>query len=523
MKANFSKTPLAALLFCFLISGLSQTLLAEVKLARIFTDSMVVQREKEVSIWGTATVGEKVTVRFRGKEASAVTGANGKWTLRIASGAAGGPFVLTAEGSGDPGKRIELKDVLVGEVWLAGGQSNMAFLLMNSLEGNLEVERSANDQIRYYLVTYNPVEGKAVDQTPWELCGPATSGKFSAVAHFFAKALQAKLGVPVGVIGCYKGGTPAEAWMNESVLKGDAELKSIWEKYESALLNYSKESYDAYVKELRAYKDAAARGEGGVRPKEPMGPQNGYRPSGLYKTMLSQTMSYTVRGFLWYQGEANVSRHEQYGKLFSALIKNWRSDFGGEPLPFLFVQLPSYNHPNYKNAEWAWLRDSQFSVAKQVTNTAMVVSRDTGEEKNLHPIDKKPIGERLALAARGMVYGEKISWSGPLYADSQLSGREIVIRFQHTADGLIVKGGGMPKGFQICGPDQVWKEAVAEIRGDKIVVTSTEIEKPMAVRYAWANWSEGNVYNMDGLPASPFRTDTFTFVVTGKSKVNENE
>ena len=239
--------------------------------------------------------------------------------------------------------------------------------------------------------------------------------------------------------------------------------------------------------------------------------------------MLGQTIPYTIRGFLWYQGEANAARPEQYRKLFPALIANWRSDWNDEKLPFLFVQLPSYGATAYRNAEWAWLRDAQLATAQSVPNTGMVIARDTGEEATIHPLDKKPVGERLAILARGMVYGEKIEYSGPLFENAAKEKNQFRVHFSHRGDGLKISGGDSLAGFLICGEDRTWLPAEAKIENGSVLVWNEKVPDPVAVRYAWANWSTGNLFNTAGLPASPFRSDHFEFSPTEKSKVNENE
>lgn len=506
--------------FLFSLPFLFFPLWSEVKLPKVFTDHMVLQRDKEVVVWGTADAEQEVTVRFRGEKVTAPV-KNGKWKAVLKASAAGGPFELSIEGK----NQIVLKDVLVGEVWLAGGQSNMQFLLINSLGGKEEVESARNDLIRYYLVTYNPVDGAEVTQNPWQLLDSKSCAKFSAVAHYFAKQIQADLGVPVGIIGCYKGGTPAEAWMNESFLAGK-DFESIRTNYAAILEKYNPADYEKFLAATAAHKEALSRGEKStVKIKEPLGPNSPFRPSGLYKTMLTQVIPYTVRGFLWYQGEANAARPEQYRKLFPALIANWRSDWNDDALPFLFVQLPSYGATAYRNAEWAWLRDAQFATAKSVPNTGMVIARDTGEEATIHPLDKKPVGERLALLARGLVYGEKIETSGPIFENAVKEKNQFRLGFSHTGEGLKISAGESITGFVIrgSGDDKTWLPASAKIENGSVLVWSDKVADPSAVRYAWANWSTGNLFNTAGLPASPFRTDNDAFMPTEKSKVNENE
>ncbi|MBL8993881.1 MAG: sialate O-acetylesterase [Spirochaetia bacterium] len=502
----------------FLSLVLMVPLWSEVKLPKVFTDHMVIQRDKEVVIWGTADVEQEVAVTFRGEKVTAVV-KNGKWKAVLKAMPAGGPFELSVEGK----NQILFKDVLVGEVWLAGGQSNMQFLLMNSTGGKEEIESARSDQIRYYLVAYNPVEGAEVVQNPWQPVDSKSCAKFSAVAHYFAKSIHADLKVPVGIIGCYKGGTPAEAWMNEAFLAGK-DFESIRTNYAVVLERYNPADYEKFLAATAAHKEALSRGEKStIKVKEPLGPHSPFRPSGLYKTMLTQVIPFTIRGFLWYQGEANAARPEQYRKLFPALITNWRSEWNDEALPFLFVQLPSYGATAYRNAEWAWLRDAQLAAAKSVPNTGMVIARDTGEEATIHPLDKKPVGERLAILARGLVYGEKIEYSGPIFENAEKEKNQFRLRFSHTGEGLKISGNEPLSGFLICGEDKNWLPAEAKLENGSIVVWNEKVADPAAVRYAWANWSTGNLFNTAGLPASPFRTDHFEFSPAVKSRVNENE
>ena len=428
----------------------------------LFSDNTVLQQKVKVPVWGTSDKSEKVTVSFAGQEVSAMP-KDGRWRVDLAPLAAGGPHVMTIAQGQD---KVEVKNVLVGEVWICGGQSNMQWALKQSDGGSDEIARSANDKIRLFTVPRkgsDKVESKVVGA--WSAAGPQTTGDFSGVGYFFGRDLQKQLGVPLGLIASNVGGTAAEQWMSKESIESNSDLKDM---------------------------------------SKPQG------ASMLYNSMIAPLAPYAIAGAIWYQGESNASRSFQYRKLLPAMIKNWRDTFAQGDFPFLIVQIAPYEPIVQEPSDsiWAEIRDAQLNVTQNVPKTALVVTTDVGEERDIHPPRKEPVGARLALAARAVAYGEKIEHSGPLYESMKVDGNKVTLRFTHAASGLAAKDGPL-SGFTIAGEDQKFHPATATIEGDTVVVSSDQVSKPVAVRYGWAAYPLVNLWNKDGLPASPFRTDAF--------------
>lgn len=429
--------------------------LADVKLHGLFTENMVLQQGTTVPIWGTAAKDERVTVRFQGQEVS-TEAKDGKWRVDLKDLKPGGPFAMTIEGK----NKIEFKDVLVGEVWVASGQSNMEWQLWGVKTGKQDIADSANSMIRLFQVPKTPANSPQTElglgrgAPPWRVCDPKSTEKFSAIGYYFARDLQKALKIPVGIIHGSWSGSQAEIWTSQETLAAHPETKH-------------------------------------------------WKISNLYNGMLRPLMPYAIKGVIWYQGEANVDRAAQYKVLFPAMIKNWRDDWKQGDFPFLFVQLAPWDVP--KKATWPELRDVQLWTSQNVKNTAMVVITDLGDREDIHPRIKDPVGARLALCARGLAYGEKLVYSGPEYSGMKIDGNKIVLSFKHVGAGLEAKGGPLT-GFTIAGADDKFVDAQAEIVGDTVVVRSDKVENPVAVRYGWANFPVVNLWNRDGLPATPFRT-----------------
>ncbi len=446
---------------------------AAVQLHGLFTDGMVLQQGMKVPVWGQAEAGEKVVVSFQGQECPTKAEADGKWLVHLNPLKAGGPFTLTVQGSNS----IQMQNVLVGEVWVASGQSNMEWSVNASRNPKEAIANSKNPQLRLFQVPKIPAAAPQSDfntskgKPSWRESGPATIGPFSAVGYFFAKYLQEKRQVPVGIIHCSWGGTAAERWT-------------------------SKETFAAYP-ELKASKG-----------------------SDLYNGMIKPLVPFAIRGAIWYQGESNAGRAYQYRTLFPAMIKNWRDDWKQGDFPFLFVQLAPYMkiETEPKESTWAELREAQLMTSQNVPHTAQVVITDLGDEKDIHPKDKDPVGLRLALCALALAHKEPVVYSGPVYADMKVEDKKVVLGFKHLGGGLVVKGDKLT-GFTIAGKDRKFVNAEAVIAGDKVVVSSPAVAEPVAVRYGWANYPVVNLYNREGLPATPFRTDTFPGITAPKTKV----
>jgi sialate O-acetylesterase len=345
---------------------------------------------------------------------------------------------------------------------------------------------------------------------------------FSAAAYFFGRYLHKELNIPVGLIHTSWGGTPAEAWTRREVLEAIEDCAPILKRYEDAVANYPN-AMEEYKKKLAEWKDAAAKAKAeGTnpprRPREPFGPGHPHTPSGLYNAMIAPLIPYGIAGAIWYQGESNAGRAYQYRKLFKAMITNWRKDWGLGRFPFLFVQLANFmqTKPEPGDSAWAELREAQ-SMALELPNAGMAVIIDIGEADNIHPKNKQDVGKRLALWALADTYGKEMIKSGPIYRSMNVNGNSIVLEFKYVGGGLVAKDGEDLKGFAVAGADRKFVWADAKIVGNTIVVSSDQVTEPVAVRYAWADNPVCNLYNTEGLPASPFRTDDWPGV-TAESK-----
>ncbi len=498
---------------------------AEVTLNPLFADGMVLQQEMPVPVWGAADDGEEISIHFQNQEAK-TTAQDGRWLVRLQPLKAGGPFEMVVEGS-KPKVEKRLRNVLVGEVWVCSGQSNMAFALPRASNGPDAIAHSSDSQLRLLTIP------RATSDTPlsvvkltgaslrpgeenWKEAGPATTRSFSAVAYFFGRDLRKALNVPVGLIHSSVGGTPAEAWTPRSYLEADPELRVAFDN-DARLLAQPRDP-EKYEAEKKAYQKAVAEAKAAGKPaprapRAPYGPNNPQRPTVLYNAMIAPLQPFAIRGVIWYQGEGNSSRAYQYQSLFSTMIKAWRDGWKQGDFPFLFVQIAPYQKIVDRPTEsvWAELRDAQRKTSQTVPNTAMAVITDCGDESDIHPTRKEPVGARLALAARALVYGHKIESSGPEYAGLDVEKDRAILRFKHLGGGLEPRDGPLT-GFTISGEDHTFYNAEAEIQGDTIVVRSPKVEHPVAVRYGWADYPLGNLWNKAGLPASPFRTDDFPMV-----------
>lgn len=449
---------------------LINAIFAKVKPNSLFSDHMILQKGAVVNIWGTADEGELVTVSFNGQVVKTAT-QDGKWAVKLAPlPYISVPQVMTIVGKGKD--TIYIRDILVGEVWLCSGQSNMERQLgprpPQPLINDWEQERDSADYpaIREYYVPLKYASDKVLDaNNKWTICSPNTVADFSAVGYFFAKNLHRRLKVPVGIIFSAFGGTPAEDWTSEEALKSNKELTDLVNNYE----------------EISA---------------------KGYKPpgklmNGLYNGMIYPLIPYTIKGVAWYQGEANNARPEQYQVILPNMIRNWRNDFKQGDFPFLIVQIAPYKDMTPE------IRESQLIVTEKVKNTALIVTTDCGDANDIHPPFKQPVGERLALAAEALAYHQKIEYSGPVYQSYKVKGNKMILSFTHGGFKTVEK----LKGFTIAGADKKFMPAQAEIKGNTIIVSNPSITKPVAVRYGWANVPDVNLYNTSGLPASPFRTD----------------
>ena len=500
----------------FVALASSTSLRADVRLPALFTDHMVLQQSAPVPVWGWADDGERVTVEMGNQKVAAIA-KGGKWSVRLLDLKAGGPHELKITGKNS----ITVRDIFVGEVWVASGQSNMEWPLRASFEPQADIASSANPMIRLFTVPKLKADEPRLDaKASWQICGPESVTNFSAVAYYFGRDLQKARDVAVGLIHTSWGGSPAEVWMSHDVLAANPDYKkSILDSYDTAMNNYQTELVKFETEE------EALKAQGKTSDKKPPG-KPFWRPAELYNGMIAPLLPYAIKGAIWYQGESNAGRAYQYRSLFADMIRNWRRDWRSGEFTFLEVQLAPWDRNKKRSLEeitaapvesdWAELREAQAIATKALPKVGLAVITDVGDKDDIHPTKKAPVGARLALAARQIAYGEKIVASGPTYQSMNVSGDKVVLRFNNLGDGLEARGGEL-KGFAIAGAARKFVWAHAEIQGRTIVVSSPQVARPAAVRYGWSDFPVVNLWNKDGLPASPFRTDDFPMVSKPKS------
>jgi len=481
------------------------TLKGEVTLPKILTDHMVIQRERPVHVWGQAAPGESVTVRFRGDTRTATADKLGRWSAFLPPGREGGPFTLAVEGR----NRIQLTDILVGDVWIASGQSNMEWPVGRSDNGEEEGKAARHPRIRLFRVEHRvsdyPLED--VDAAPWVECSPESVADFSAVAYFFGRDLETRLNIPIGLIESNWGGTPVDAWTSLDAIARDASLMPAIAAW-AAMMNAQSSTLLEQQRRIEEWRRSvqAAEAKGTPPPGQPWFPnmENSWQPAGLYNAMIAPLTRFPIRGAIWYQGESNASadRSPIYARLFQTMILDWRRAWDQGDFPFLFVQLANYK--TSPESTWPELREAQLQTLG-LTKTGMAVAIDIGNPDDIHPRNKQVVGKRLALAARAIEYGEGVEYSGPLFRQAVPEEGTIRVYFEHAASGLVARGGEL-KGFEISGADGRFQPAAAVIDGTSLVVSSPSVSAPIQVRYGWADNPSCNLYNADGLPASPFRS-----------------
>lgn len=517
---------ISCLLFAFLIA---QNLKANVRVASVFSSHMVLQRDKPVPVWGWADPGEQVRITFNKQTKQATAAADGKWMLYFDRFSAGGPYIMTIKGK----NTLTLNDIYIGEVWLCSGQSNMDMTVAKEdrnwagvFNEAQEVANADYPLIRVIDADFTP-SIPVLDEikTPgWEIVTPKTAGHMSAAAYFFARDLQKKLKVPVGLVVTAYGASTAEAWTSKPALEANPKFARLLTAFRDKLDQYSKANTDTALlnkaaRELNQWKldTAKARAQGKPAPRKPRTAVNPERdqhsPFVMWNGMVAPLAPFAIRGALWYQGESNYPSADIYRDIMEALITDWRKQWKQGDFPFIYVQLA--NHGNLitepvKEDPMVSVREAQRKNLS-VPNTAMVVAIDNADPENpgnIHPKNKQEIGRRLSLAALALAYGQKdVTYSGPLYDKMQVEGNKIRLYFKHTDAGLTAKSGKL-QGFAIAGEDKKFVQAEAEIVGNTIVVSSVQVLKPVAVRYAWAKNPLISLYSSkENLPASPFRTD----------------
>lgn len=494
-----------AFLFCISLNGV-----ANVVPNTLFSNNMVLQRGTKVPVWGKADDNENVTVEMCGQKVTTVA-KDGKWFVQLQPLKAGGPFELVIKGN----NIVTISNVLVGEVWLCSGQSNMERKIGQAMVKKeylwADEIKNANNYplIRQYTVPELPSTMPIDDANgKWEICDTGTVKGFTAVGYFFAKKIQENLNVPVGLLFSAYGGSQADRWMSRATMENNPELNYIVREYDSSIKAYpiAMEKYKNDEPKLQerwladSIKLAAMNKRITYHYHPPTHPDLYGSCGGLYNGMLHPLIPYGIKGILWYQGESDRGKAKLYRPKFKGIIDEWRKDWNNSELPFLFVQLPGYKDYNPE------IREAQYLIWKTVPKTSMVVVLDYGDSTNMHPINKKPVGERLALAARAIAYNQKVAYAGPVYKSMKVLGNKIELSFDFVYSGFDVHGDTLSD-FVIAGNDRKFVPAKAEIKGDKIIVSAEGVDNPVAVRYGWRFMPTINLYNKEGLMAAPFRTD----------------
>ena len=495
-----------------------------IELPAMFGRHAVLQREEAVPVWGWGKAGELVNVTFAGQSKQTTADDKGNWRVELdalKASASGQVLEVTGTESG----RLRVPDLLVGEVWMASGQSNMQWALSSTERAKQDIPRADHPAIRMFLtdlVTAASPRRRVGGE--WNVTTPQNAGKFSAVGYYFALKLHAEVGVPAGIIRTAWGGKPSEAFTSRETLMSKPEGRALVQKLEAetrrfdlgrAVAQYEKklEGWENIRKANRAEKDPKKRKKLPRKPQKPSPPAlSPKRPGAIYNGMIHPWAGYAMKGAIWYQGESNAGRAKEYETIFPLLIQDWRKQWKRE-LPFYFVQLANFRRPTGRPGQassWAELQNAQ-RLALRLPNTGMAVINDIGAAGDIHPRNKKDVGERLARWALANEYGRKdVVVSGPLYRDFKVEGSKVRISFEY-AEGVKTSDGGEPGRFEIAGKDQVWHWGKAVIDGEAVLVSSEEVPEPVAVRYAWASNPEGaNLVNAAGLPASLFRTDSWT-------------
>lgn len=499
---------IAAIAFTAFSAG---DLSADVKPHALFCDHMVLQQGISVPVWGTAAPGEEVTVSVAGQTADATADEAGAWMARLSPMEYGGPHEMTIAGTNS----VTMGNVMVGEVWLCSGQSNMNMDVGAALNGEQEIAAATHPDIRLFRVPARILDEPVRDvKGRWRPCSPETAGGFSAAGYYFGRRLHADLGVPIGLICGARGSSAAEAWVEMEALKA-ADIEdpiAVW----NAEVAYEQGFRDKYKAEMAVWEPAAekAKAAGQEPPRKPelayfVGRSRVHQPATLWNGTIAPLVPYGIRGVLWYQGETNAPRGNEYGKLLSALIRSWRDEWGQGDFAFLIVAIapfrPVYDHPT--DSGWAEVVEGQWMTARSDPNSGLAVTTDIGDAENAHPANKQEVGRRLALIALAKVYGKDVVYSGPEFTAMEVEGSRVRLHFEHVHGGLAAMPEGPLKGFAIAGEDRRFVWAEARIEGDTVLVRSDQVAEPVAVRYAWATHPICNLANADGLPAVPFRTD----------------
>src|SRR5437763_1791798 len=504
------------------IGGAWSTTRANVSLPNVISDGMVLQQNQKVPVWGKADPGESVTVKFAGQSKTATASADGKWLVKLSpmhANSTAATMIISGKNT------IELKDILVGEVWLVAGQSNMQRLLSETANGDAAIAAANYPLIRLFNVSRQVAFKHAKPPlATWQVCSPQSVKEFSAAGYYFGVELENELHVPIGLLNSSYCGSQAEAWTPVEYLLASDDLRptvertKIWDEERSRV----RSEYDEAIKKWRAEADKAKAA--GARPSPSPAVPDALREyriaSSIYDGMVAPLIPFYIRGAIWYQGESNEARAQQYEILLPTMIRAWRERWGEGDFPFGIVQLPNYRDSRSEPADepWSHIREAQRRTAINTRNTGLIVTIDLGEAHDIHPKNKLDVGKRMARWALVDVYGRKITKSGPVFRDAKISGSKIVLKFDEVGAGLRIRDGDKLDEFAIAGADHKWFWADARIVSkDTIEVSSASITQPLAVRYAFNNNPKHpNLTNETGLPASPFRTDNWLRPTDGK-------
>lgn len=523
-KNNSIKVFTIILLLCLVQVVSAQ---GRLRLPGIIGTNMVLQRNVPMAVWGWASPAERITVSFKGKKYTGIAGKDSTWKITLDVSAAGGPYnmsIATKDTS------IQLRNILIGDVWLCSGQSNMEFGIQTEKNGEQAISEAKDSLVHFFFVPWKTALSPQSDiatttnllNGKWLVCSPdvlranwAWHG-FSAVGYYFARVIRAAQGVPLGMIGSYKGGTPAQAWISEEGLKKEPALVRHAERHNKLLADYDvqQEKYSTQQSAYLATQKEWDKTKSGFKPQAPAPPDGGFgAPFNLYNGMIAPLKNYALRGVLWYQGESNGDRLEdalEYKTLFPALIRDWRTQWAQKELPFLYVQLTSYRDTATVPSQglWPWVRYAQQS-ALALPNTGMAVIYDVGDAKDIHPKNKQDVGVRLSLLARKIVYKEKIIANGPQLLSYDVKGDKVILHFDQHDLLLKVSGSTGYSGFGIAGDDKVFHWATATVKDNTILLSASAVKHPVAVRFNWADSPPAILYNKEGLPATPFRTDNW--------------
>ncbi len=517
MKKLISLTRFKSSLACIiLLFALSFSLRATVTLPSIFSDHMVLQQKQSNPVWGWAPAGEVVKIQINGQSHAVEANAEGRWDVKLNPIPAGGPYQMRIEGADHS---FQLRDILVGEVWICSGQSNMAWTVNNSNAAELELLTANFPNIRLISVPQVGTQDAHNDfKGAWARCTAEEVKDFSAIGFFFGRRLHQALNVPIGLIDNAWGGSAAEAWIKRDVLEKEGQYNELLTWWEDQEQNFD---YDQALAEwaikLSDWQEAGSLGNKPRRPNNLM--RGNQRPANIYNGVLHPTIGYGIRGAIWYQGESNASRAHQYRDLFPLMIEHWREEWGQGNFPFYYVQLADFMDEETEPAESAWaeLREAQTMTMSRLPNVGEAVIIDVGEGRDIHPRNKQVVANRLARWALARDYGKTIQFRSPTFRSVEKEGNKMILTFNQVGQGLYAFDKRQPLGFTIAGDDKKFVHAEAEIIGaNQIAVWSEAVSSPVSVRYAWANNPVCNMYSRDGLPMTPFRTDAWPGVTDGK-------